>query len=149
MSFESQKQRIEPGDAARRAEQEPRPAQMPRIESGSAARDAERARETTIGRTVHGFTLSARVGKPFRFADGKPQTAGEAQPVEQQAVSTEIEIHRTNDLTDKRLSRDTSAPEEKASDHSANANFQAIPGSFLRALFRRRSRPASQGNDET
>jgi hypothetical protein len=149
MSSESHKQRIEPGDAARRAEQEQRPAQIPRIEGGSAARDAERARETTIGRTVQGFTVSARVGKPFRFAEGEPQTAGEAQPVEQQAVSKEIEINRTNYLTDKRFSRDTSAREEKASDHSANANFQAIPGSFLRALFRRRSRPAPQGNDET
>lgn len=143
------KQNIEAGDAARRAEQEPRPAQVPSVESGSYARDAELARETAVGRTVQGFTLSARVGKPFRFADGVPQAAGEAQPVEQQAASREIEIRRANYLTDKKSARDTSPRTEQASDDSANAKFQAISGSFLRALFRRRSRPAPQENDET
>jgi nitric oxide reductase activation protein len=149
MFSEPRKQKIEAGDAARKAEQEPRPAPIPRVESGNSARDAERVRETTIGRTVQGFTLSARVGKPFRFEDGEPQTAGEAQPIARQESSGEIEIQRTNYLTDKKLSRDTSPRTEQASDDSANESFQAIPGSFLKALFRRRSRPASRGNDET
>lgn len=149
MFSDSRKQSIEAGDAARKAEQEPRPAPVPHAESGSAARDAERASETTIGRTVQGFTLSARVGKPFRYADGEPQTAGEAQPITRQESLRGIEIQRTNYLTDKKLARDTSPRTEQASDDSANENFQAIPGSFLRALFRRRSRPAPRGNDET
>ena len=152
MFSEPRKQSIEAGDAARKAEQEPRPAQMPHVESGSSARAAERTRETAIERTVQGFTLSARVGRPFRFEEGAPQAAGEAQPagqLEQQGASREVEIQRTNYLTDKRFARDTSPRTEQASDDSANENFQAIPGSFLRALFRRRSRSASRRNEET
>jgi hypothetical protein len=149
MSSEPHKQSIEPGTGARRAEQETRPAQVPRIEGGTSAREAERGRETSIGRSVHGFTLSARVGKPFRFENGVPQAAGEARPEEQQVAPAEVKIKKTNQLNDEKIVHGAAVQSEQAPDDSASTSFRASPGSLWRALFRRRTHPVSQGNDET
>src|ERR1700743_3530373 len=139
MSSEPHKLSIEPGDAARSAEREPRPAPMSRIEGGTSARESERARDTAVGRTVHGFTLSARGGKPFRFEEGTSQTAGEAQPAEKSSTPPEIEVKRSNFFNDKKFAHDDPLQHEQASDDSANTSFRALSNSFLRALFRRRT----------
>ncbi|HEX3437326.1 MAG TPA: hypothetical protein VHT24_11210 [Pseudacidobacterium sp.] len=154
MSFEPHKQRIEPGDSARKAEQEPRPAPVRRIEGGTAAREAEnsRDRDVSIGRTVHGFTLSARVGKPFRFEAGAPSKAGEAVPaseVDAQANASTIEIKKITQTNNEKLVNQAAGLKEQASESSAESAFTALPGSFLKALFRRRSRPESSETDKS
>ncbi|HZU10978.1 MAG TPA: hypothetical protein VFA02_13825 [Pseudacidobacterium sp.] len=144
MSLGPHKKSIEPGDSARRAEQGPHPAPFRRIDGGTAARDAEqRSYDTSIGRTVHGFTLSARVGKPFKFENGVPAAAGEAMPAESPASAPEIQIKKTNQ-TQNEKPMNVAAPEKP---HVADSSAISFPGSFLRALFRRRFPSASPEND--
>jgi len=122
---------------------------MPHVDAGSSAREAERNRETSIGRSVHGFTISARVGKPFRFDDEAPRGAGEAKPAaDPPAVPAEIEFKKTNEFHDKKFAHEASTQDRQASEESANRGFRALPGSLLRALFRRRVHPESQDNNK-
>lgn len=148
MSFGPHKQSIEPGDSARKAEQEPRPVQLRRIDGGTAAREAEQSRETSIGRTVHGFTLSARIGKPFRFEDGTPRTAGEAMPDNTGLVASDIEIKKTTHSQLPKLANETAVQKEQADDKPTDS-IAAFSGSWLRALFRRHVSPELPGNDES
>lgn len=78
--------RIEPGTAARRAEEE-RAADavrgaMPavRVQAGVGARRAEQERRE-CARPEHGLQLRAATGKPFTFPEGTPTSAGEALPI--------------------------------------------------------------------
>jgi hypothetical protein len=149
MSFGPHKKSIEPGDSARKAEQEPRPVPFRRIDGGTAARDAEqRQYDASIGRTVHGFTLSARVGKPFRFENGAPTAAGEAMPAEPQSAASapEVQIRKTIQSPNEKTMNAAAPEKERASDLPVDSSTVAFPGFLLRALFRRRFPTASPGN---
>lgn len=99
--------RIEPGSAARRAE-EARAAEADAatlgaatwgaearlpvpIRVGTGARKAEQERAEGV-RPQHGFQLRAGSGKPFAFPEEAPATAGEALPV----LRTPVERRRSS-----------------------------------------------------
>jgi hypothetical protein len=77
--------RIEPGSAARRAEEaraaeaEPRMRPALRIPAGAGARKAEQERRDGV-QPQYGFQLRAATGKPFEFPRQRPAFAGEALP---------------------------------------------------------------------
>lgn len=79
--------KIEPGTAARRAEEEwadavagTMPVSRIRIQAGIGARRAEQERQEDAC-PEHGLHLRAATGKPFTFTEGPPTSAGEALPI--------------------------------------------------------------------
>jgi hypothetical protein len=89
--------RIEPGSAARMAEDEPRPASrsIPPGSAAKAAEDAARNADEQVQGSAYrgsvGVTLRVTTGQKFEFPD-RPQGPGEALPIVAEQKTAEAEL---------------------------------------------------------
>jgi hypothetical protein len=132
---------IEPGSAARKAEEEKRAGAYPEVQDeGPKARMA--AQGEVLGRSAYGFTLSSRVGKPFRFEETADSLRGEALPAQQATEAQEetprIEINRKSFVP--AVSQVEPPEQEDAAQRVSGSTFHALFGSLLNTLsFRKRT----------
>jgi len=133
-------QGIQPGSAAKRAEDEKRAGSYPEIED-DVPKPRMGAQGEVFGRRAYGFTLSSRVGKPFRLDETASSPRGEALPAEQhsgQQEEIQIEIERKTPVT--QPSKVESLPQEDVAAGESDSSFHAFLGSLLKTLsFRNRS----------
>lgn len=142
MSFEPHRPSIGGRENARRVEPEPLMEPSPESGSDTPIRNAGAAGSISMGRGVHGFKLSARVGRPFRFEPGAPTAPGEAKPAtgpEAPMSAPGMEIRKAAKPHYEKLVNDAARKKEQASENTAGPVFTAFPGFLFRALFRRRT----------
>lgn len=131
---------VEPGNAAKRAEEEKRAGSYPEIED-DAPRSRMKVQGEVMGRTAYGFTLSSRVGKPFRFDETANSPKGEALPAQQLSDVQEeprVEVKRNNAIP--AVPRVEPSEQEDEASSVSGSTFHALFGSLLKTLsFRKRT----------
>ncbi len=131
---------IEPGSAAKRAEEEKRAGSYPEIED-DIPRPRMSAQGEVLGRSAYGFTLSSRVGKPFRFDETVTSPRGEALPAQQKPEAQDgpkIEINRKQLVP--AVPQVGPSEQEEAVSRVSGSTLHALVGSLLKTLsFRKRT----------
>lgn len=131
---------IEPGSAAKKAEEEKRAGSYPEIQD-EGPKPRMSAEGEVRGRSAYGFTLSSRLGKPFRFDETADSLRGEALPAQQIPPAQEeprIEVNRKQFVP--AVPQVEPSEREDAVPSVSGSNFHALLGSLLKTLsFRKRT----------
>jgi hypothetical protein len=94
-----------------------------------------------MGRSAYGFTLSSRLGKPFRFEETASSSRGEALPAQQKSEvqkEPQIEVKRNNPIP--AVPRAEPSEQEDGTSRVSGSAFHALFGSLLKTLsFRKRT----------
>lgn len=125
---------VEPGSAARNAEEEKRVGSYPEIED-DVPKSRMKVQGEVMGRQAYGFTLSSRVGKPFRFEETAGTPKGEALPAQQKAEVQEephVEVKRSTSVP--AVPRVEPSEQEDEASRVSGSTFHALFGSLLKTL---------------